>query len=130
LSAFADTSALYALLDPRDQAHERAAERFPSLAADGLLTHNYVVVECGALVQARLGWEAAREFHESLVAALDVVWVSAEVHRAAVGALLAGVGRGVSLVDWTSFEVMRRRGLRRAFALDRDFVIQGFETVP
>lgn len=130
MTAFADTSALYALLDPNDQAHDRAASGFRTLATEGLVAHNYVVVECGALVRARLGWGAAREFHEKLVPALDLVWVSPEVHRAAVAALLAGGGRGVSLVDWTSFEVMKERGLRRAFAFDRDFAAQGFETVP
>jgi predicted nucleic acid-binding protein len=33
----------------------------------------------------------------------------------------------VSFVDWVSFEVMRRRGLRRAFAFDPDFRAAGFE---
>jgi predicted nucleic acid-binding protein len=36
----------------------------------------------------------------------------------------------VSLVDWTSFELMRRQGIERAFALDADFDRQGFATVP
>lgn len=130
MTAFADTSALYALLDPRDDAHEWAAPAFASLLAGGLVTHSYVLVECGALTQARLGWQAAREFHEKLVPALDVVWIDAETHRAAVAALIAGVGRDVSLVDRASFEVMRTAGLRRAFAFDRDFEIEGFETVP
>lgn len=40
---------------------------------------------------------------------------------------LLGAGRGdVSLVDWTSFELMRERGTDAAFAFDDDFPAQGF----
>jgi predicted nucleic acid-binding protein len=47
-----------------------------------------------------------------------------------VTASLAAPRRRVSLVDWASFELMRRRGIERAFAFDRDFSTQGFEIVP
>jgi predicted nucleic acid-binding protein len=43
--------------------------------------------------------------------------------------LVAG-RRKVSLVDWTSFLVMRRRGISTAFALDSDFAAEGFEVIP
>jgi predicted nucleic acid-binding protein len=43
--------------------------------------------------------------------------------------LVAG-RRSVSLVDWTSFLVMRRRGISTAFALDPDFAVEGFEVMP
>ena len=34
--------------------------------------------------------------------------------------------RDVSLVDWTSFELMRELGVVQAFAFDDDFASQGF----
>jgi predicted nucleic acid-binding protein len=40
------------------------------------------------------------------------------------------VRRRTSLVDWVSFEVMRRRGIETAFAFDRDFATAGFAVVP
>jgi predicted nucleic acid-binding protein len=40
------------------------------------------------------------------------------------------MSRGISFVDRTSFELMRAEGIARAFAFDRDFARQGFETVP
>ena len=52
------------------------------------------------------------------------------IHRAAVAAVLASARRNLSLVDCASFEVMRRRGLRTAFTLDRHFAEQGFAVVP
>jgi predicted nucleic acid-binding protein len=44
--------------------------------------------------------------------------------------MLAAVRRDVSLVDWVSFEVMRRSGIGTAFAFDRDFRRHGFATIP
>lgn len=57
--------------------------------------------------------------------AISVTWVDAELHRAALEATLGG-SRDVSLVDHTSFVLMRRRNLRRAFAFDDHFVWEGF----
>jgi len=67
---------------------------------------------------------------EDLVPAMSVVWVTEQVHAAALSARLAAVGRRVSLADWVSFEVMRREGCRAAFAFDPDFKAQGFSTLP
>ncbi len=44
-------------------------------------------------------------------------------------ALLAGVRRGVSLVDCCCFQVMRRLGPERAFAFDRHFANAGFQVL-
>jgi predicted nucleic acid-binding protein len=89
-----------------------------------------VIVEAVALAQRRLGHAAARALLNGLCPLLHVVWVDEALHAAGVSALLAGARRRVSLVDWVSFEVMRRRGIEVAFAFDRDFVAQGFATVP
>lgn len=131
MSVFADTSALYAFLD-RDDANNRAAIRtFESLLSrDALTTHNYVVVETAALVHRRLGPAAGRALIEDVLPAIDVDWVDVEMHRAAESAFLAALRRHVSLVDWVSFELMRRRKIGSAFAFDRDFVAQGFSVVP
>lgn len=130
MTAFADTSALYALLDRDDGNHARASGVFPTLLDGDLVTHNYVAVETTALVQRRLGPAATRALLEDLLPALVMVWVDEEVHRAATSAMLAGLRRRPSLVDWVSFEIMRRAGVLVAFAFDRDFAARGFTTVP
>lgn len=43
---------------------------------------------------------------------------------------MLAAGRRVSLVDWTSFLVMRRRGITTAFAFDADFAAEGFQVTP
>ncbi|MGH8924283.1 MAG: type II toxin-antitoxin system VapC family toxin [Acidimicrobiia bacterium] len=130
MTVFVDTSALYATLDAADPVHPLAARAFFSLRGEELMTHNYVVVESAALVQRRLGSAALRDLADGLLGPVQIVFVDNELHASALTALLASRRRGVSLVDHTSFEVMRRRGITRAFAFDADFVAEGFETVP
>ena len=125
-----DTSALVALVEPDDRHHAPASRYASSLRPEQLMTHNYVAVEAVSLVQRRLGDRAARDLVTSWLAALDVRWVTREIHAAAVAALLVGSRRQVSLVDFVSFEVMRRSGIRQAFAFDPDFERAGFQVVP
>lgn len=131
MTTFVDTSALYAAIDRDDDAHALVAPVLRELLdREWLVTSSYVVVETAALVQSRLDTAATRDLHERLVPALDVVWVDEEVHRSAVAALLAAARRDVSLVDHVSFEVMRRRSIRTALAVDPHFADAGFDVVP
>ena len=129
---FADTSALYALLVEEDDNHEWARGAAPSMQTDGasLVTSSFVVLETITLLQSRIGVAAVRIFHRDVLPLLDVVVVDeGQLHRA-LAALLASSHRRVSLTDWSSFTLMRDRGIGRAFAFDEDFARQGFELVP
>jgi len=129
---YADTSALHVLLDGDDAQHEAATRVWEQLRrSDAVLaTTNYVVVETLALCQRRLGMLAARLFAEEFAPVLAVEWVDQTTHEVGVAAMLAANRRDLSLVDCVSFEVMRRLGIRRAFAVDEHFREQGFEVVP
>jgi predicted nucleic acid-binding protein len=126
---FVDTSAFLAVLVANDTHHGEAETIWRRELEQGqeLLTSNYVLVETTAILQRRVGMAAVRTLVQDVVPALTVEWVSAEDHRAATAALLAGGRRAVSLVDFSSFEVMQRLGLQRAFAFDRHFAEAGFE---
>ena len=129
---FVDTSALYAALDATDANGPTATPIWARLLNDvevgaiELLTHSSVIVESVALVQRRLGMAATRVLLDEFVRSMTVVWVDAELHARATTALLAANRGDVSLVDWTSFEVMRERTMDVAFAFDDDFATQGF----
>jgi uncharacterized protein len=131
VSVFVDTSALYALLNRSDEAHDVARDTFEALLSgdDRLLTHNYVVLEAVALAQRRLGLPAVAVLHDALLAVVQQAWVDRDLHAQALAATLAAGRPDVSLVDRVSFELMRRRALRRAFAFDEHFVEHGFELV-
>jgi predicted nucleic acid-binding protein len=125
---FLDTSAIYALADRRDPHHDLAKARFQALldAGEEVLTHNYVLVEAMALVQSRLGLEAAVPLADDC-RAFHIEWVDEATHEEAIRRLARGGRRRVSLVDQVSFLVMRRRGVRVAMAFDADFEDEGFQ---
>ncbi|MPZ20184.1 MAG: PIN domain-containing protein [Luteitalea sp.] len=127
-----DTSALYAVLDRDDQNHPVAKATWGRLLEtdDTLLVTNYVVVETTALVQHRLGREAVRVLCGDILPALDVHWITEADHMHAQTALLATDRRRLSLVDCSSFHVMRNRVVRTAFAFDPHFREQGFDVLP
>lgn len=132
MKVFVDTSALLAVLDAGDLNHSAAVASWEGLLGGEteLVTHNYVLVETSALVLRRFGLAALRVFETDIVPVLRVVWVTPEVHEAAVGALLTARRRALSLVDCASFEIMRRAGLRSAFAFDSHFAESGYELLP
>lgn len=127
---FVDTSALFALVDRDDEFHGAARSFFPELATRTLVTHNYVVVETIALVQARLGLAAVRAFVDDFRPLLETVWITEEMHRSIEASLQLDSDRRISFVDRVSFELMRRQAIRQAFAFDEDFGSAGFELVP
>ena len=71
-----------------------------------------------------------REFQEDIVPVPHVEFVTPEMHRLGMAALLAASRRGLSLVDCVSFEVMRESGMKSAFTFDGHFREYGFTAVP
>lgn len=132
MSVFVDTSALLAHLDADQPRHADVIDAWDRTVAEDrrLFTSNYVLVESFAVVQRRLGLDAARALADVLVPMLRPLWIDAELHAAAVAALFAASRRKLSFVDCTSFELMRRYGITDAFALDDDFARQGFGLLP
>lgn len=131
MAVFLDTSAIFAFLDSDDDRHAAAFETWSRLAlrSEQLVTQSYVIVESSALIQRRLGWEALRDFLETIVPLFAIVWIDESLQAAASAALLTSGKRGLSLVDCASFEVMRRTGVRTFFAYDAHFAEMGFEAV-
>ena len=132
MSLFVDTSALLGFLDADELRHAEVIDAWDRAIADerALFTSNYVLVESFALVQRRLGLEALRALADILVPLLRPLWIDEEMHAAALAALFAARRRKLSLVDCTSFELMRRHGLSEALALDDDFARQGYRCLP
>jgi predicted nucleic acid-binding protein len=130
MSAFVDTSALYAVLDDDEPTHLRALDTWRSLVrSTKLITHSFVVIECIELVRRRLGSAAVADLTDRMLPIIDVVWVDAELYAISLEAARAA-GWRESLVDHMSFAVMRRSGLELAFTYDSDFERAGFRFVP
>lgn len=129
---FLHTSALYSVFD---RAHARsvdAAAAWEGLVRSdaALLTSNYVVLELTTLLQRRLGFDAVIAWQDFVLPWVEVAWVDAGLHDAALAVVLAARRRSVSLVDAVSFGLMRARRVRHVFTLDGHFAEQGFVCLP
>jgi predicted nucleic acid-binding protein len=128
VSVFVDTSFFIALLDDGDDLHADAVVLWRRAAEERLpvVTSNYVVVESCAVLQRRIGVVAVRRLVQQILDPVVAYWVTKEEHERALDALLISDRRQLSIVDCTSFEVMRRLDVRECLAFDRHFAEQGF----
>ena len=124
---FLDTSAIYALADKTDTHHMTAYNKFEDALKSGetFLLHNYILLESAALLQARLGLPSAILFLKD-AKSFEVEWVDLDLHEGAVKELERIGKRGISLVDCTSFLMIRRKGIQKVLVFDPDFHDQGF----
>jgi hypothetical protein len=131
-AVFVDTSAFLPLVDRDDRDHGRIVAAVEALADEGaaLVTSNYILVECGALIRRRMGVAAFRALGEAVDRAVDVLVVDEETHRRAWAAAAEGTARGPGLVDCSSFVLMREAGIGTALTLDRHFAREGFRILP
>ncbi len=93
-----------------------------------LLSTSYVLVETYALLDRRLGREAARRFREEFSPLLEIVWVSRNLHERAMDLFIASP-HSLSLVDAASFLCLRDLQIERVWAFDQHFAEEGLDLV-
>ena len=132
MNCFVDTSAFLAVLGKDDENHARAKSAWGELLEQRtpLVTSSYVMEETLAILQHRMGLDAVRVFHYDVYPVLTIEWVGGGLHEKGIGGVLVARRRDLSLVDCVSFEVMRQRGIRKAFAFDKHFEEQAFDVIP
>lgn len=126
-----DTSAFYALVSSSDRYHAAADRTYRQLLLSGrqLWTSSYVLVEFGAVVQNRLGFEVLRTFYDSFDSVFQTLWVDERLHRDAWAAYESKSGNGPSLVDWTL--LLGARLLPASiFTFDSDLASEGAQVIP
>ena len=125
MSLFVDTSVWYAAADKADASNLQAKAVLSG--AELLVTSDHVLIETWTLIHHRIGRRAAERFWEGLrsgaaqvepviAADLETAWEIGKSYR----------DQDFSIVDRTSFAVMRRLGIERAASLDDDFAIFRF----
>ena len=131
MNTFIDTSAFFAFMDADDGSHGKAKTAFAKLIKLEKILHcsNYIVIETTALLQNRMGINAVRAFKDDILAIINIHWVDERLYSMAFSNLLTAKRKNVSLVDYTSFEIMRAMGIKRVFTFDNHFREQGFRAV-
>src|SRR5215469_8208198 len=125
MSLFVDTSIWYAAADKSDRSNQRAKEILSS--GEPLVMSDHVLVETWTLLRWRLGREAAERFWSALrsgIAAVEPVGIGDLEIAWEIGNAFAD--QDFSIVDRTSFAVMRRLGIERAASLDEHFAVFRF----
>ncbi len=125
MALFVDTSVWYAAADSSDASNSRAKAILQT--DEALLTSDHILVETWTLLRYRIHRMAADRFWENLRSGI------ASIEPIGPGDLEMAWQIGVdyndqdfSIVDRTSFAVMRRLGITRATSFDNDFAVFRF----
>ena len=125
MSLFVDTSVWYAAADRSERNNTRAKTILS--AGEALVTSDHILIETWTLLRHRLGRGAAERFWDALrngVAAVEFVGAADLETAWQIG--VSYHDQDFSIVDRTSFAVMRRLGLERVASLDDDFAVFRF----
>lgn len=125
MSLFVDTSVWYGAADSSDSSNDSAKAILT--AGESLVTSDHVLVETWTLLRYRIRRQAAERFWEYIRGGVCTVEpVGAADLEAAWQMGVAWRDQDFSIVDRTSFAVMRRLGIERAASFDTDFAIFRF----
>jgi len=125
MSLFVDTSIWYAAADSSDRSNARSKAILRS--GETLVTSDHVLVETWTLLHHKLGRKAAERFWEGLrsgIALIEAVTLADLEVAWDVG--VSWRDQDFSIVDCTSFAVMRRLGIDRVASLDAHFAVFRF----
>jgi predicted nucleic acid-binding protein len=130
---FADTSALYALINRRDARHPATRTVVERLVRSGCLivTTDYVVAETLNLANARGGKLVASRVLDLLEqsAGIRVEWIGAERFTRAKAFFRRHADHDYSFTDCTSFVVMKEEKLTEVLTTDAHFIEAGFRAL-
>ena len=125
MSLFVDTSVWYAVADYSDHSNDRAKAILK--CGETLVTSDHVLVETWTLLHHKINRRAAERFWEGLRSGIAVIEaVSLADLEVAWDIGVSWRDQDFSIVDRTSFAVMRRLGIDRVASLDADFAIFRF----
>lgn len=125
MNIFVDTGAFFAMANRRDKHHAQAKDYFLSnFESSKFITSNFVFVESWMLIHHKLGAPSSRKFWESIrshvVTLLDVTMQDLELAWAINGQYS---DQDFSIVDCTSFAMMERLDIEKAFTFDHHFLV-------
>ncbi len=130
MTVFADTFALIAWLNPRDEAHA-AVTAYLDVFTGRLLTTEWVLMELADALSAPEARSTAVAFLKAIRADLlfEVVGYVPAVYQAGFDLFATRPDKAWSLTDCISFGVMTERKVVEALTADHHFVQAGFRAV-
>jgi hypothetical protein len=129
-----DASAWIALTDRGDKYHRQARDAYPLILREYrvLVTTNLIVAESHVTILHAAGYHCAIRFLDTIRESTRIlkVYSDEELESEAEDILRQYSDQDFSFADAVSFALMRKRGIKEAFAFDRHFLTAGFALVP
>jgi len=127
---FIDTGFILALVNKKDQYHQKAIELANKFESNSWLMTEAVLLEIGNAL-ARSYKQEAVEFIERSLASdeVEIVKISPYFFAKALGVYKSYTDKDWGLVDCFSFAVMGEKGVNRALSFDEHFVQAGFQVL-
>lgn len=127
---FVDSSGLFSVIDRKDPAHKKASSYFTSASA-AFVTTDYIFDEVVTLLRIKVSHPIAVEVGDKIIrGGIKLIDVSSEDREAAWDYFKKHRDKKYSFTDCTSFCLMKRLGIEKAFSFDKNFIQAGFSTVP
>jgi uncharacterized protein len=125
MSLFVDTSMWYAAADSSDRSNSRAKAILKS--GEALVISDHILVETWTLLHHKLQRKAAERFWDGLRGGIAIIEAVGPADLEAAWDIgLSWHDQDFSIVDRTSFAVMRRLGIDRVASLDQHFAMFRF----
>ena len=131
-SVFIDTSAWIAEARTEDKNHTAAEKLFKSIQnARSIITTDLVFSETVTLLKKKSSHRVAVEFGEKLKQSnlITMVHICKDLMDEGWLSFIRYQDKAFSLVDCTSFVLMKKYGIKKALAFDRNFEQAGFEVL-
>lgn len=128
---FADTSGFIALGNENDSYHAQTGRVLTSMYPFKFVTTNYVIAETLTRLLFDTHHKNAVSFGEMLFTSknIEIVYIDTDIEAKAWYLFKKYSDKEFSFVDCTSFVVMQKRSIKRAFSCDKHFEQMRFENL-
>lgn len=134
---FVDTSAFLALVNEKDANHAEAVHFLEQIKNDRIkvrkiITSDYIIDETLTRIRYSVGHQEAVEWGKDILASnvVERLEVGIEMFELAWKLFQTYEDKKLSFTDCTSFAIMKKKGIDKAFSFDEDFVRIGFVQLP
>jgi predicted nucleic acid-binding protein len=134
---FVDTSAFLALVNEKDNSHAEAANFLEKIKSGRvkikkIITSDYIIDETLTRIRYSVGHQEAVEWGKDIFASnvIEKFEVGREIFEIAWELFQTYGDKKLSFTDCTSFAIMKKKGIEKAFSFDEDFERIGFIQLP
>ena len=134
---FVDTSAFLALVNEKDTNHTEAVHFLEKIKSGRvkikkIITSDYIIDETLTRIRYSVGHQEAVEWGKDILASnvVERLEVGIEMFELAWELFQTYDDKKLSFTDCTSFAIMKKNGIEKAFSFDEDFERIGFIQIP